>query len=172
MESKTRNPAEDDPDAPPSEEERALSDRLRDALADASARHGDADFARALAVAHTPREIDEGEHRIIIERAVARGESARLARRRGVVVRLTFGVAAAAALAAGVAFVLRAPPPASMPTELATTRSTQPLFGSDKFPTTGGECPGVDDRDRGRAPVGARRVSGAREERLADVRRE
>jgi hypothetical protein len=144
MESKTRNPAEDDPDAPPSEEERALAERLRDALADPSTRHGDADFARALAVAHTPREIDESEHRAIVERALVPSESARLTRRRGVVVRLTFGVAAVAAMAAGVALVLRAPPPASMPTELATTRSTQPLFGSDKFPTTGGESERID----------------------------
>ena len=148
MESKKRNPAEDDPDAPPSEEERAASDRLRDALADPSRANADADFARAIAVAHTPRELDASEHLAIVERALAPKEHARRgdgrARGRGIVVRVAFGVTAAVALAAGVAFVVGAPRPAAFAAQLATTRSTQPLFGSEKFPATGGESARID----------------------------
>ena len=146
MESKKRNLDEVDPDAPPSEEERAASDRLRDALADASKPSTDADFARALAVAHTPRELDDAEHRALIGRALA-GRAVEVSPRRdrrGVVVRVAFGVAAVAALAAGVALVVRTPGSPVMTSELALTRSTQPLFGAEKFPTTGGESDRID----------------------------
>ena len=149
MESKKRNLDEVDPDAPPSEEERVASDRLRDALADASKPSADADFARALAVAHTPRELDDAEHRALLDRALARGATSAPARgspgdRRGVVVRVAFGVAAVAALAAGVAFVVRAPGAPAVASQLAVTRSTEPIFGAERFPTTGGESDRID----------------------------
>src|SRR5438270_10751926 len=91
----------DSPDAPPSAEELLESDRLREALADPSKANADADLARALALAHAPRDLDEGAHRAIIDRAISeRSARAPRGRRGGVVIRVTFGVAAIAAVAA------------------------------------------------------------------------
>lgn len=133
----------DDPDAPPSEEELTASARLRDALEDPSKPSPEADLARALALAHSPRDIDPKEHKAIVDRAIIEGARRAKKQQRGVVIRVTFGVSAIVAVAASVLFVfnLRAPAPAAM--ALAVTRSTQPLF-PERFPQVGGESARID----------------------------
>jgi hypothetical protein len=135
------DPREIDPDAPPSEEELAESARLRDALEDPSKAHEGAELARAVALAHAPRDIGDAEHRAIVARGVAEGSRRVAKKKRGVVIRVTFGVSAVVAIAAGVMFVFGLRGPAQI--ELAVTRSTQPLF-PEKFPQTGGESQRID----------------------------
>jgi hypothetical protein len=131
-------PTHDEP--PPSAEELAAAESLRDALADPSVKSADADLARAVALSHEPRAIDPEEHRAIVARGIDAGMRRRT-RARGVVIRVTFGIAAVVALAAGVVLVVgRVAPPA---TALAVSRSTQPLF-SDPFPKMGSESSRVD----------------------------
>jgi hypothetical protein len=129
-------PYVDDPDAPPSEEERVASERLRDALADPSIENPDADLARALALAHEPREIDPAEHKKIVAQAVLR------ARPRRRVVQVVFGVGTALALAAAAILVVgkldmqkreASLATTSPPTTLVPARSTQELF-DEPFP--------------------------------------
>jgi hypothetical protein len=111
----------DDPDAPPSEEERVLSERLRDALADPSLPNPDADFARALALAHAPREIDPSEHKKIVAQAVLR------AKPRGRVVQGVFGVATALALAAAAVLVVGRLDMQGKAASSAVSQATAPL---------------------------------------------
>lgn len=137
------------PDAPPSEEELTASARLRDALEDPSQALGqnpDADLARALALAHAPRDIDPQEHKAIVERAIVEGtRRAKKAntQQRGVVIRVTFAMGAIVAVAASILlfFNMRVPAPAVL--ELAVTRSTQSLF-PERFPQVGGESARID----------------------------
>jgi hypothetical protein len=131
----------DDPDAPPSAEEIAASERLREALEDPTKENADAELARALSLAHATREIDEREHRAIVARGVAEGSRRARAERRGVVVRIAFGVTAGLAIAASALLFVGVRSPARM--ELAMTRSTQPLF-PERFPQTGGESDRID----------------------------
>lgn len=128
----------DDPDAPASEEEKIASARLRDALDDPKIANVDAELARALSLANEPRELAVAENRELVLRALA---SAKPAPRRGVVVRVAFGVATAVALAAGTVLLVgqlqggrqadsvavMAPPPAQAPA-LVHAHSTQALF--------------------------------------------
>lgn len=125
----------DDPDAPASEEEKANSEDLRLSLEDPSRSNADADLARALSLAHSPREIAPEEHAAIVERVVAAAKTSGIhGRRRSNVIQVTFGVAAAAlSLAAGIVFVVGSlshhdaeAPTAALP--LVQLRSTQPLF--------------------------------------------
>lgn len=123
---------DDDPDAPASEEESARSEELRRALEDPTHWNADADLARALSVAHEPREIGPEEHAAIVERAVAAVKTSTVKRN---VIRVTFGVATALSLAAGFIFVVSASShsasvaaSASAPVPLVQLRSTQPLF--------------------------------------------
>ncbi|WP_394820855.1 hypothetical protein [Pendulispora albinea] len=134
----------DDPDlepTEPTEEELRAAEALRDALdldpnADPGSRSAneDAEFARALALAHHPRLMAPEEHRAILDRALAqldaaprapqtpptKGAAAAPSKRGGVVVRVAFGTAAAAALSLAAAYALmvsfastkRAEPPA------------------------------------------------------------
>jgi hypothetical protein len=120
-----------DPDAPPSAEERIASERLRDALGDPSRDNADADFARSLALANEPREIDRAEHRAIVERALAK------AKPRGQVIRIAFGAATIVSLAAAAILVLgrfdmqsdaRRAAATVVPPALVQARSTQELF--------------------------------------------
>ena len=76
----------DDPDAPPSEEEKIASARLRDALEDPRIENVEADLARALALAHEPRELPAEDNRALVGRAVAQTKP------RGRVIRVVFGV--------------------------------------------------------------------------------
>jgi len=163
----------DDPDAPPTEEELRDAEALRTAL-EAPIRVGgenndDADFARALALAHHPRPLSAGEHRAIVERTLSRldegnaapkGAPEAPAKRGGMLVRVAFGATAALSLAA--AFVLfvkfgpgeRSPKSAAVAaasmvaapvaeTKLARVRSTQSLF-PEPFPAAGGTSARID----------------------------
>jgi hypothetical protein len=77
-----------DPDAPPSVEELRAAAELRDALADPARPNDDAAFARALALAHAPRELSPEDHRAILARALkARGNVTRALKARGNVTR-------------------------------------------------------------------------------------
>ncbi len=59
-----------DPDAPPSAEELAESERLREALDNPTIEHRDAELARALHLAIAPKPIDVVAHRKILARIV------------------------------------------------------------------------------------------------------
>lgn len=114
-----------DPSLEATGEERDAAERLRRDLEDGRA-HDDADVLRALAHAYAPKDLASGEHTRLVGAAL-RG---RAARRPGRSARnASLGVAAALALAAGVAFfAARTLSPSAPPTELARVRSTQPLF--------------------------------------------
>jgi hypothetical protein len=136
-------------DAAPSAEEQAAATALRDALsARRSPRPGDAGdyvFAVALRAAFAPAEIDEAEHRAIVDSALgarparvnekappakeAATASVIVLKRRATVVRVAFGaVAGGLALAASIVFVVTSAPPKGDEAPLAMTRTTQPLF--------------------------------------------
>lgn len=129
---KPEHPMIDDPDAPPTEEEKIASERLRDALADPRIENADAELARALAQAHAPRELGKDEHDAIVRAALAK------AKPRGRVIRITFGLATTLALAAAAVLVLgrfdmAKSPAADMSARasapsLVPARSTQDLF--------------------------------------------
>ena len=129
----------DDPDAPPSEQERAEAGALRAALEDPSRDNDDARLARALSASWAPRDLTVEQHRDLVRSAVSR-RSAR-------VVRLSLRASALLALAAAVALVLwndRMPPGSSpgLPA-VAVSRSTQALF-QDRFAPRGGETTRID----------------------------
>jgi hypothetical protein len=140
----------DDPDAPPSEEETRAADELRLALDNPSKDNAGADLARALHLAHTPKEIDTEAHRALVDRAIAAPAKSSGGR----VIRVAFGVAAAISLAAGIAFVISrggldpAPEQTAQITQpaqppLVHVRSTQPLF-AEPFATKGGTSARID----------------------------
>lgn len=115
----------DDPDAPPSAEELAVAASLREALDDPAKPSEDADLLRALALAESPRPLDEAKQAALVDAALDRFDAKRR-ERRGVVIRVTFGAAALVAAAAAVVLLLR--PPTQDAAALARVRSTQPLF--------------------------------------------
>jgi hypothetical protein len=140
-------PFMDDPDAPPSAEEIAEAERLRDALADPARVHEGATLARAVALAHEPRAIDPGEHQAIVERAIAAATKGKRATG-GRVIRVVFGVAAALSAAAALLLVIgrsaeRSARPEMPATALAPVRSTQPLF-HEPFARIGGASDRID----------------------------
>jgi hypothetical protein len=128
MEPRKPLPPEDDPDLPISEEEKVLSQKLRDALDNPTLANEDAEFARSLALANEPRPIAKEDHDRIVARAIAD------AKPRGQVIRVLFGVAALVSAAAAAVLVLgrhdmAAPPSlATRAAELVPVRSTQDLF--------------------------------------------
>jgi hypothetical protein len=146
-----------DPDAPPSEEELAAANKLRDALERPAAAKGDsggagggdAELAQALSAAWSPRPLGAEEQRALLERALA-GHAER-DRRARVVVRASFGAGALVALAAGVALFVgnlsrspqAAPAAPAAGVALVSTRSTQALFPAP-FARAGGETARVD----------------------------
>jgi hypothetical protein len=143
----------DDPDAPPSEEERAAAEDLRAALEGARPANDDAALAGALRAAYAPKDLAPDAHRAIVARAIdggARGAGAAGASR-GRVVRVSFGAGAVLALAASVALALyRDPSPAPTMSAgavpgipLALSRSTQELFDAP-FARAGGETSRID----------------------------
>ena len=110
-------------ETPATEDERAQAALLADALG-GGLPHPDADFLRALALAHAPRPVASLAHEAAVARAcatVARAPSRQL-------VRVCFGAAAALALAAGVAFYLAPQQSDRGRPRLALARSTQALF--------------------------------------------
>jgi hypothetical protein len=134
----------DDLDAPASEEERAAAEDLRAALEDPRRTSDGADLARALSSAWSPRDLPAEEHAALVARALARR---RAPARSGRVVRISFALGTAVALAAAVLLVLRSDRrPLGAPAAavgLAVSRSTQPLF-PDRFAPTGGETARID----------------------------
>jgi hypothetical protein len=60
-----------DPDAPPSAEEIVESERLRRELEDPKSTHEDVLLARALGSAMHPKELDDDEHRALLDRALS-----------------------------------------------------------------------------------------------------
>ncbi len=132
--------ADADPDAPPSEAERAAAESLRDAL-----QHGheqaEADLARALSAAWNPRDLAPAEHRAIVDAALSRRQA------RGRIIRVSFGASAIIALAASVMLVVSSgkhpPNVRPSPASIAVSRSTQPLF-PDRFAAVGGESARID----------------------------
>jgi hypothetical protein len=141
----TRNP-----DSPPSREELAEAEALRDALG-TSAPNAAADFARALSLSHSPRPLAVQEHRALVDRAIARSEACRVAsqkRRRRAVVGVASGLALAAAIALVVGraqFALEesAEPMRASIEPLIPLRSTQSLF-PQPFARRGGESARID----------------------------
>jgi hypothetical protein len=67
---KNAPPVASDPDAPASEEEIAESERLRRELEDPRSTHEDVLLARALGSAMHPKELDDDEHRALLDRAL------------------------------------------------------------------------------------------------------
>jgi hypothetical protein len=64
-------PGEIDPDAPPSAEEIAASQRLRDALEDPSVPNEQADLARSLRAAWSPSALDDDAHGAIVDETLS-----------------------------------------------------------------------------------------------------
>lgn len=121
-----------DPDAPPSHEELAAAEELRLALEDPSRSSADAELARALAVAHSPRELDPGAHATIVSKALATER-----RRRpeaGSVIKVWFGAAVAVAAVAAMTLLwlrgqpVEGPAATNVAVPLVQVRSTAPLF--------------------------------------------
>jgi hypothetical protein len=141
----------DDPDAEPTEAERAEADRLRAALEDpAGGANDDADLARALRAAWAPRDLPAVEHRALVDRALASLPARRPERRRRTAIRVSFAAGAVAALAACVLLVvstaqdgLVGAPSATLSPRVAITRSTQDLF-AQPFAATGGATARID----------------------------
>jgi hypothetical protein len=127
----------DDPDAPPSEEEIRESQRLRDALEDASKESADADLLRAVKNAAAPKAIGKTDLDEAVKRGISRGER----KSGGVVIRVAFGASFVLAAAAAIVFFLGRGPVASP--ELAHARSTQSLF-TERFEARGGESARID----------------------------
>jgi hypothetical protein len=133
----------EDPDSPATDEEVAESAKLRDALEDPSRANDDAELARAMSSAWSPRDLSAETHRALVERALVRHDARR---RRQRVVRITFGASAVLALAAAVLLYVRSdrqPPETVHATAMAVSRSTQALF-RDPFAPTGGESARID----------------------------
>jgi hypothetical protein len=133
-----------DPDAPASQEESAEAEKLREALEDPRRASADAELARALSSAWSPRDLTPGQHAQLVDAALARHDGTQ---RRGKVIRASFGASAIVALAASVLLAVwsgRPPPDATrLAAGLAVSRSTQPLF-HDRFAPTGGESARID----------------------------
>ena len=150
-----RSPSAPDPDAEPTAEELAAAEALRESLADPKLPDPLASYARAAALAHSPRPIEPEVHRAIVERAIAQGEARRKRSQRRWT-RVAFGGAAGAmAMAAAALLWFRASMrPAMSPAAplakaaisvepLAPLRSTQPLF-REPFAREGGASARID----------------------------
>jgi hypothetical protein len=122
-----RHDEPDDPNAPPSAEELAAADELRLALDNPSLENADAELARSLRHASSPRPLDELSHRRILDRALGRD-----ARRGGLFKRteVVFALAAAAALVVAMISLRRnnEAPSAARSSGMIAPHSTEPLF--------------------------------------------
>lgn len=133
----------DDPDAPPTDEERAAAERLRAALDDPRRPGEQAELARALTSAWSPRDLPRHAHEALVEQALSRHDR----RRRRPLSRASLAAGAVLALAAAVLLSLRSERqtdrrPVAV-TAVAFSRSTQALF-PEGFPATGGETSRID----------------------------
>lgn len=131
---------EDDPEAPPSDEELRAASALREALDARRDGPREAELARSLRAAHAPTELDRAAHERIL--------AAALPPQRSNVLRVAFGGGVAAVLAAAAAALVlvrdvsktEAP---SATAALVQRRSAQDLF-DDPFPREGGGSARVD----------------------------
>ncbi|MEO8875737.1 MAG: hypothetical protein ABI461_09140 [Polyangiaceae bacterium] len=139
-----RDDIEIDPDAPPSEEELAAAEQLRLALEDPSRASNEAELARALSLAHTPREIPADVNAALVAKSLEKMAVKRASDpQRGRVIRVAFGAVAAtlAIAAAAILFVQfnagNAPQVAVLTpaVPLVQVRSTAPLF-HEPFPAS------------------------------------
>jgi hypothetical protein len=158
-----------DPDAPPSEGELRAASELRDALSDPLLVNEDAALARALVLAHSPRALDEGDNRALMERALS-APIARVTHLGAVRARRSWsawgvaGVSAVAVAALAIVFMgfrhgtvaWSVPPQASVP---RYARSAQPLF-HEPFAVRGGGSTRIDR-------IASARASDLRENRFA-----
>ena len=144
----------DDPDAPITDEERVVSERLRDALADPRQKNDGAELARAVSLAFEPRALTDEEHRALVDRALSMAAPRTNVRvgAFGAKTRARAVATVAAALALAAATVLLFGRLASVPTEsvalvtktpLLQTRSTQALF-EEPFGRSGGASARID----------------------------
>lgn len=124
-------PPWDDLEPPPTEEELAESERLRQALEEPRSTHRDAELARALRHAIDPRPLDELSHRRILDRFVPRRR------------RFEIGVVLAAAAAVLVAFVALQPRREASSAAMIKPHTTQALF-AEPFPREGETSKRVD----------------------------
>jgi hypothetical protein len=130
--------APDDPDAPPTEEELAAAESLREALEGRAVGDRDAELARAIRHAVAPRPIDVRAHEAIVERTVlARARRLRWA----ALGSATIAIAAAVVIYVGVAD--RRPADVAAAPQLVPARSTAPLF-HEPFPRSGATSSRVD----------------------------
>jgi len=125
-----------DPDfgPPPTDEELAESERLRQALDEPRSAHPGAELARALRNAVDPRPIDELSHRRLLDRALPK-------KSRRIEIAVLFA-AAAAFLVAAFAFGTQRPS-ATAAAALVGPHTTQGLF-SEPFPREGKTSARVD----------------------------
>jgi hypothetical protein len=113
---------EDDPDAPPSADEIAESERLRQELDDPSSKHPDVALMRALRHAVEPRPIEAATHARILERVVPKPK------RSTSFYYLLGGLAAAAGVVLYLQSASRLNAPQAMALELVKPhQSTEPL---------------------------------------------
>ena len=132
---------EDDPEAPPSDEELRAAGALREALDARRDGPREAELARSLRAAHAPTELDGAAHERILAAALR-------TKTRSNVVRVAFGGGVAAMLAAAAAalVLVQGAPKREAPSataELVQRRSAQDLF-DDPFPREGGGSARVD----------------------------
>ncbi len=121
-------------------DEMAKAEALRRALANIRESHeshephadpdGLAELAESLRAAHTPSDLSSKDHEEILSRALPAAKSGA---KGGRVIRVTFGVVSAMAIAAGLLLYLRPTPPgrdpgSEAPVAWARSRSTTPLF--------------------------------------------
>ena len=137
------DPLQPSPDAPATEEELAQSAKLREALDDPGRPNDDAELARAMSSAWSPRDLSAEAHRTLVDKALLHHDGRR---RRNRVIRASFGASAVLALAAAVLLYVRSdrqPPETVHGTAMAISRSTQALF-QDPFAPSGGESARID----------------------------
>lgn len=108
----------------PTPEELAAAEALRKALDEGLPD----DFVRSLKAAHAPSDLDAKTNDALVAKAL---EKQKKPERRGVVIRVAFGVTAALAVAAALFLIFGKLPrqPSNVePVALVRVRSTQPLF--------------------------------------------
>jgi hypothetical protein len=133
-------------DPPAGSDETAKAEGLRAALEDPRLANEEADLARALAAAWSPRDLPAVQHRALVDRALGRAGAAR---GRASWMQASLGASVVLALAASVCVVLWAERPPSRfagrvsASSVAASRSTQSLF-AERFARAGGETARID----------------------------
>jgi hypothetical protein len=122
------------------ESARALSDALEGKKEPATDEERDlADLARSLRSAHLPAALDDKEHEAIVSRALSAKGDGKARGGGGRVIRVSFGAAAALALAAAIFLLVTRPKPQGeeVMATFVRSRSTAPLFSAPFKPGDG-----------------------------------